>query len=42
MVKVPALNVRSAPTLSGSVVTVLPQYDLVRVVAGPATADGYA
>ncbi len=42
VITVPALNVRSAPTLSGSVVTILIQNDVVRVVAGPTTADGYA
>ncbi len=41
VVDVPALNVRSAPNLSGSIVTVLLQDEEVSVVSAPTTADGY-
>jgi uncharacterized protein YgiM (DUF1202 family) len=41
VVTVDALNVRSEPTLSGSIVTVLRFTDVVRVVSAPTFADGY-
>lgn len=41
VITVAALNVRSVPSLSGSIVTVLTKDTVVRVVGGPTTADGY-
>lgn len=41
VVTVAALNVRDAPTLSGSIVTVLLQDEVVSVVSAPTSADGY-
>lgn len=41
VVTVDALNVRSAPSLSGSIVAVLHYTDVVRVVSAPTVADGY-
>lgn len=41
VVSVAALNVRSAPTLNGSIVAILTGGELIRVVSRPTTADGY-
>lgn len=41
VVTVDALNVRSAPALTGSIVAVLHYTDVVRVVSAPTYADGY-
>lgn len=41
VVSVAALNVRSAPSLSGSIVAILTGGEVISVVSRPTTADGY-